>query len=81
MATKLTLSIDEKVIEKAKKISHQKGKSISKLVEEYLDSLSRKNESKSSTVEKLSGILKNKVPANVDWKKEKKSYLKKRYGL
>lgn len=81
MATKLTLSIDEKVIERAKKISHQKGKSISKLVEEYLDSLSRKNESKSSTVQKLSGILRNKVPENVEWRKEKMSYLKKRYGL
>lgn len=81
MATKLTLSIDKTVIERAKKISHQKGKSISKLVEEYLDSLSRKNESKSSTIQKLSGILRNKMPQNVAWKKEKMSYLKKRYGL
>lgn len=60
-----------------KKSVIKKGKSISKLVEEYLDSLSRKNESKYSTVEKLSGILKNKVPANANWKKEKKTYLKK----
>jgi hypothetical protein len=81
MATKLTLSIDEKVIERAKKISLQKGKSISKLVEEYLDSLSKKNESKFSTVHKLSGILKDKIPGKANWKKEKASFLKKRYGL
>ena len=81
MTTKLTLSIDEKVIENAKKISRQRGKSISKLVEEYLDSLSKKNKSKTTTVEKLSGILKNKVPVNVEWKNEKNTYLKKRYGL
>ena len=81
MTTKLTLSIDEKVIEKAKRISRQQGKSLSKMVEEYLDSLSNKNEGQTSVVQKLSGILKDKVPADVDWKKEKMDYLKKKYDL
>ena len=46
MTTKLTLSINEETVRKAKRMSRKKGKSISKMVEEYLDSLSEKEEQK-----------------------------------
>ena len=40
MLTKLTLTIDEKVISRAKKYALNKNKSISRMVEEYLDVIS-----------------------------------------
>ena len=81
MTTKLTLSIEEHTIEKAKILSLKRGKSISKMVQEYLDSITDKDENKASAVDKLSGVLKNKVPANIEWKKTKTDYLKKKHGL
>ncbi len=81
MATKLTLSINEKVIEKAKEISRLKGKSLSKIVEEYLSAISNKETQKTSSVQKLSGILKKKIPANIEIKAAKGNYLKKKYGI
>jgi hypothetical protein len=38
---KLTLSVDEKVVEGAKKYAEQRGTSVSRLVEEYLSVVSR----------------------------------------
>jgi hypothetical protein len=73
MTTKLTLSIDVQTIKKAKLISAKKGKSISKLVEEYLN--------KKSVVKELSGLLKNKPGVRTDWKKIKMQQLKTKYAL
>lgn len=39
--TKLTLTLDEKVIRRAKRYAAARGTSLSRLVERYLDSLSR----------------------------------------
>ncbi|MEN9350377.1 MAG: hypothetical protein RL372_1355 [Bacteroidota bacterium] len=81
MTTKLTLSIDVQTIKKAKLISAKKGKSISKLVEEYLNTLSTIEENKTSSVKQLSGLLKNKISDNADWKNVKTQYLKTKYEL
>ncbi|MFM6970918.1 MAG: DUF6364 family protein [Sediminibacterium sp.] len=81
MTTKLTLSIDVQTIKKAKLISAKKGTSISKLVEEYLNTLSIIDENKKSVVKELSGLLKNKTGAKQEWKKEKTQYLKTKYEL
>ncbi len=43
MKTKLTLNIDDKVIEKAKKFTSRKNISLSSVVENYLAELSTKN--------------------------------------
>jgi hypothetical protein len=40
MLTKLTLTIEQDVIEKAKEYAHEKKKSVSKIVEEYLKNVS-----------------------------------------
>ncbi len=45
MNTKLTLSINQIVIEEAKKYAKSSGKSLSRIVEEYLKSLALKEES------------------------------------
>lgn len=42
MTTKLTLSLKAETIEKAKQVSRKRGKSLSKIVEEYLDDISGK---------------------------------------
>jgi hypothetical protein len=81
MARKLTLSIHEKTIEKARRISRRRGKSISRIIEDYFNSIAEKNNHKESLVKKSSGILKGKVPANLDWKKTKANYIKKKYGV
>ncbi len=81
MITKLTLSINEEVIKKAKQLSRRKGKSISKMVEEYLTTVSDREGEKETPLSKLSGILKDKIPADVDIKEVKRQYLTKKYGL
>ena len=73
MNVKLTLSINEKTIERAKRISRQKGKSISKMVEEYLDSINEKEAKKESRVDRILKIMekskdKIKIPDNVNYK-------------
>ena len=42
MTTKLTLSIKKETVEKAKRISAKEGKSVSSMVQDYLDSLEDK---------------------------------------
>ncbi len=44
MLTKLTLTIDESIIEKAKNFAQEKNKSVSRIVEEYLRNISTGNE-------------------------------------
>lgn len=60
MTTKLTLTIDDSVISDAKKYAKKKGKSLSKIVENYLMTLTAK-ESKEETISprilKLMGVI------------------------
>ena len=81
MATKLTLSINEKTVERAKRISLKRGKSISSMVEEFLNSITENEDNKESSVKRMSGILQNKIPVTLDWKKVKREYLNKKNGL
>ena len=80
MLTKLTLSLQTETISKAKKISRRKGKSLSRLVEEYLNRLSDEETPKDSLVKRLTGIV-GTLPATTDWKKQKQSILTKKYGI
>lgn len=57
MATKLTLSIDEEVIKKAKQLSRRKGKSLSKMVEEYLATVSDREGGKETIVSRIDKIM------------------------
>lgn len=81
MSKKLTLSIDETIIEKAKKYAKKKKKSLSKLVQEYLQYVAeRENENWESeltpTVRKLLGSVKLKEESIEDTKFK---YLKEKY--
>lgn len=72
MKTKLTLRIEKDLIENVKEFSQKKGKSISKIVENYFKLILKdkeKNEELTPTVKKLKGILKDKRISEEDYKK------------
>jgi len=59
MQAKLTLSLERDVIEQAKEVAHQQHKSLSKMVENYLRLVSRKNaadDAVTPTVARLIGV-------------------------
>ena len=73
METKLTLRLNDSVIERAKLYARSHRISLSKMIESYLDSLTKekKDESKSTItplVESLSGVI--SLPSDFDYKKE-----------
>ncbi len=73
MITKLTLSIDDEVIRKAKQASRRKGKSLSKIVEDYLKNMSEKEGDKETLISQINKIMephisKLKVPADINYK-------------
>lgn len=73
MTTKLTLSINEEVIKKAKQVSRRKGKSLSKIVEDYLKNISEKEGDEETLISQMNKIMephrsKLKLPANVNYK-------------
>jgi hypothetical protein len=72
MVTKLTLSIEEEVIKKAKLVSSRRGKSISKMVEDFLGSLIEKEEPETA-VDRMNRLMetwreKINLPANTNYK-------------
>ncbi len=85
MDTKLTLTIEQSVIEKAKVYAKQKGQSLSDMVENYLRSVTHANDlgtaemTASPLVRSLRGSFKSNSEG--DDKEELTSILEKRYGL
>jgi hypothetical protein len=81
MTTKLTLTIEDTVIDSAKKYARQKGKSLSDIVENYLKSISTSEESAqtlSPRVAKLMGSV--KLPEDFDYKKDLGKILKEKHS-
>ena len=81
MSTKLTITIDENVIEKAKKYAKSKKNSLSNIIENYLKTLV--NEDKKEITE-LSPIVKSlkgsfKADKDFDYKKELTKRLSDKY--
>ncbi|MBU8881524.1 hypothetical protein KSK37_00345 [Kaistella sp. DKR-2] len=81
MNTKLTLTIDQSIIEKAKKYARKKERSLSDLIENYLKALTAKEipqqEEFSPAVESLKGSF--KMPKDFDYKKELTDRLSEKY--
>jgi alkyl hydroperoxide reductase subunit AhpC len=70
MTTKLTLSIEEGIIKHAKKYAEKKGRSLSEIIQSYLEALTlnRKEEKEiSPKIKKLLGAV--KLPKDADYKK------------
>jgi hypothetical protein len=57
MTTKLTLSLNLNTIKKAKRISHIRKISVSKMVEEYFNSLAVKEENEVSPMDRINQIV------------------------
>jgi hypothetical protein len=81
MSTKLTLTIDESVIEKAKKYAKTKDKSLSNIIENYLKFLLKDDPIDSDELTPLVKSLKGSftVPIDFDYKKELTQSLTKKY--
>ncbi|WP_035333961.1 DUF6364 family protein [Dokdonia sp. PRO95] len=82
MNTKLTLTIEREIIERAKNYAKEKNRSLSDIIENYLKTLTkeeRKNKSKklNPAVESLRGSF--KMPKDMDYRKELKNRLEKKY--
>lgn len=80
MDTKLTLKLDEAVIEKAKDYAKVKKTSLSALIENYLQKITNdKKDKKKITplVKSLSGII--DLPASYNHKKDYTDYLMRKY--
>ncbi len=82
MTTKLTLSIKQEIVERARRISRKRGKSISKMFEEYLTSLPEKDVAEETAVDKIKKIIEGKIiNPDADWKKVKEEKLINKYGV
>ena len=82
MNTKLTLTIEQSVIEKAKKYARKKERSLSDLIENYLKALTNDEDPKIEN--ELSPALKSmkgsfKMPKDFDYKKELTDRLSEKY--
>ena len=82
METKLTLRLNDIVIERAKIYARSQKISLSKMIESYLDSLTREKgvDNKiliTPLVESLSGVI--TLPSNFNYKKEYADYLTEKY--
>ena len=92
-ASKLTLSVDTDTIQIAKRVALESNMSVSKLFKKLVTEIDKKKIRKDPLLEKfknveispdleaLKGVLKNKYPADVDYKNIKYEYLKEKYGL
>ena len=81
MNTKLTLTIEQSIIEKAKKYATNKNRSLSDIIENYLKVIT--NEEKTNDVE-FTPLVKSlkgsfKTPKNFDYKKELSKSLTQKY--
>lgn len=81
MNTKLTLNLNKNIIEGAKNYAKRHKVSLSKLIENYLNSLTKKEEKGikvSPLVESLTGVIPNETEA--DYKKGYHDYLNEKYS-
>ena len=80
MTTKLTLSIDDEKVKKAKLLSKKRGRSVSKLFEDFIDDAAKKEQKEDFDIAKIIGAF-GKAPKDFDADKVKWEYLKEKHGL
>jgi hypothetical protein len=82
MTKKLTLTVEQQIIEQAKSYANKKGRSLSDLIESYLRALVRKEEKEqelSPEIKKLMGSV--KLPKEFNYKKELTKSLTEKYQI
>ena len=75
MDSKLTLKLNEKVIDRAKKYASTKKLSLSRLIENYLDSITKEQIDDFEISPFVKSISSGKsIPADADWKTLREDY-------
>lgn len=82
MNTKLTLTIEQEIIERAKNYAKSKNRSLSDIIENYLKMLTKSERNQKGA--KLNPIVKSlkgsfKMPKNMNYKKELGNRLEEKY--
>lgn len=80
MNTKLTLNLNRDTIEEAKSYAKKNRVSLSRLIENYLNSITKSPDKKrtvSPLVESLTGVIPDR---NIDERKEYRDFLSKKYS-
>ena len=81
MTTKLTLTVEQEVIEKAKTYARKTGRSLSAIIESYLEKLIQANpndeDEMNSDLKKLFGAT--KIPATLNHKEEYKKIMQSKH--
>jgi formiminotetrahydrofolate cyclodeaminase len=79
MTTKLTLTVEKSIIERAKIYAKNTGRSLSELVEKYLETITEDNGNQkiSPKLKKIIGAV--TLPKDFDEEKELRSYLEKKH--
>ncbi len=80
MKGKLTLSIDQEKIKKIKRYSKKNGHSVSKLIEDLIDKVEKKEPNDKFDISKVIGAF-GKAPKDFDADKIRWEYLKEKHGL
>ena len=85
MRTKLTLTIDKDVIEKAKRYAKSSQRSLSEVVQKYLESLDEPQTQKelSPKMKKILAMIPKNIPSYTDEELDKmrRDYLEKKHGI
>lgn len=81
MDTKLTLKLNQRIIEKAKEYASDKKMSLSRIVEAYLQSLTTDNDTSEFEISPFvkSIATGTEIPTDLDYKKEYSDFLIKKY--
>ncbi len=81
MNTKLTLTIEQTIIKKAKKYARQKGRSLSDIIENYLKIITKDKLKSDIEITPLTKSLKGsfKAPDNFDYKEQLSKRLSEKY--
>ncbi|MEN9884454.1 MAG: hypothetical protein RLZZ420_1671 [Bacteroidota bacterium] len=80
MTTKLTLTVESQIIERAKKYAKGTGKSLSAIVESYLDEITSTETTTGNLSPKLKKLIGSvNLPVDFDEEKEKWAYLEKKH--
>jgi hypothetical protein len=81
MDTKLTLKLNQRIIEKAKEYASNRKMSLSRIVEAYLQSLTTENDTSEFEISPFVKSISTgtEIPADLDYKNEYSEYLNEKY--
>lgn len=80
MSTKLTLTVEKDIIERAKIYAKKTGRSLSELIESYLTSIIKENKTQHEISPKLKKIVAVvNLPTDFDEEKELRAYYEKKH--